>query len=96
MPSLCEPGDPGVPWAIGSEAGGHKAIDPTLGTLQDFDWLQAESAQSRNGNRARFRDQLLARSSLRQGASGMVLQATRWLDQIRRKSAEEIRGHLSR
>ena len=34
-----EPGDPGVPWAIGSEAGGHKAIDPSLGTFEDFDWL---------------------------------------------------------
>lgn len=34
-----EPGDPGVPYAIGSEAGGHKAIDPALGTLEDFDWL---------------------------------------------------------
>jgi len=38
----CEPGDPGVPWAIGSEAGGHKAVEPSLGTLQDFDWLQKE------------------------------------------------------
>ena len=37
-----EPGDPGVPWAIGSEAGGHKAIEPSLGTLGDFDWLQKE------------------------------------------------------
>ena len=36
----CEPGDPGVPWAIGSEAGGHKAVEPSLGTLEDFDWLQ--------------------------------------------------------
>ena len=36
----CEPGDPGVPWAIGSEAGGHKAVEPALGTLADFDWLQ--------------------------------------------------------
>src|SRR4029077_4006456 len=26
----CQPGDPGVPWAIGSEAGGHKAIEPSL------------------------------------------------------------------
>src|SRR5512140_640278 len=34
-----EPGEPGVPYAIGSEAGGHKAIDPNLGTLADFDWL---------------------------------------------------------
>src|SRR5262245_42884915 len=38
----CEPGDPGVPWAIGSEAGGHKAVEPSLGTLDDFDWLQQE------------------------------------------------------
>jgi len=33
----CEPGDPGVPWAIGSEAGGHKAVEPSLGTLADFE-----------------------------------------------------------
>jgi starch synthase (maltosyl-transferring) len=38
----CEPGDPGVPWAIGSEAGGHKAVEPALGTLADFDWLQKQ------------------------------------------------------
>ena len=38
----CEPGDPGVPWAIGSEAGGHKAVEPSLGTLADFHWLQKE------------------------------------------------------
>jgi len=38
----CEPRDPGVPWAIGSEAGGHKAVEPSLGTLADFDWLQEQ------------------------------------------------------
>ena len=31
------PGDPGSPWAIGSAAGGHTAVDPGLGTLDDFD-----------------------------------------------------------
>ena len=35
-------GDPGVPWAIGSKAGGHKTVEPSLGTLEDFDWLQGE------------------------------------------------------
>jgi starch synthase (maltosyl-transferring) len=40
-----EPGEPGVPYAIGSEAGGHKAIDPNLGTLADFDWLVEEARQ---------------------------------------------------
>ena len=38
----CDRGEPGVPWAIGSEAGGHKAVEPSLGTLEDFDWLQKE------------------------------------------------------
>jgi starch synthase (maltosyl-transferring) len=31
------PGDPGSPWAIGSAAGGHTAIEPGLGTIDDFD-----------------------------------------------------------
>jgi starch synthase (maltosyl-transferring) len=31
------PGDVGSPWAIGSAEGGHDAIDPELGTLEDFD-----------------------------------------------------------
>jgi starch synthase (maltosyl-transferring) len=31
------PGDPGSPWAIGNEHGGHTAIEPALGTLEDFD-----------------------------------------------------------
>ncbi|MCL4177751.1 MAG: DUF3416 domain-containing protein [Verrucomicrobia bacterium] len=30
------PGDPGSPWAIGGVEGGHKAIHPELGTLEDF------------------------------------------------------------
>jgi starch synthase (maltosyl-transferring) len=37
-----EPGDPGVPWAIGSKADGHKAVEPSLGSLEDFDWLNGE------------------------------------------------------
>lgn len=31
------PHDPGCPYAIGNEAGGHKAVDPNLGTLADFE-----------------------------------------------------------
>src|SRR6516164_9567128 len=30
-------GDPGSPWAIGSPDGGHDAIHPDLGTMDDFD-----------------------------------------------------------
>ena len=34
---VAEPGDPGSPWAIGSAYGGHKAVEPGLGTLEEFD-----------------------------------------------------------
>jgi len=30
------PNDPGSPWAIGAEEGGHKSIHPELGTVEDF------------------------------------------------------------
>ena len=33
---VAEPGDTGSPWAIGSPEGGHKAIHPQLGTIDDF------------------------------------------------------------
>jgi starch synthase (maltosyl-transferring) len=39
------PDDEGSPWAIGSEEGGHKAINPKLGTFADFDHL-VEAAQA--------------------------------------------------
>ncbi|HEX6246827.1 MAG TPA: alpha-1,4-glucan--maltose-1-phosphate maltosyltransferase [Nocardioidaceae bacterium] len=34
---VTEEGDPGSPWAIGSDEGGHDAIHPDLGTFEDFD-----------------------------------------------------------
>ena len=40
----CEPGDPGSPWAIGSEQGGHTAIEPGLGTIDDFDRFVATAS----------------------------------------------------
>jgi starch synthase (maltosyl-transferring) len=38
------PGDPGSPWAIGSVEGGHKAVHPELGTLDDFRHLVQAAA----------------------------------------------------
>ena len=40
---VCEPGEPGSPWAIGSSEGGHKSIHPELGTLDDFKNLIARA-----------------------------------------------------
>ena len=37
------PDDPGSPYAIGSDEGGHRAIHPELGTLKDFERLVKEA-----------------------------------------------------
>jgi starch synthase (maltosyl-transferring) len=34
---VAQPGEPGSPWAIGGLEGGHDAVHPDLGTLDDFD-----------------------------------------------------------
>jgi starch synthase (maltosyl-transferring) len=39
-PSM-DPADPGVPWGIGGPEGGHTAVHPALGTLEDFRELVA-------------------------------------------------------
>ena len=39
------PGDPGSPYAIGSKDGGHDAIEPTLGTFDDFDAFVARARE---------------------------------------------------
>jgi starch synthase (maltosyl-transferring) len=40
------PGDPGSPWAIGSPDGGHDAIHPDLGTVDDFTWFVDQAKQA--------------------------------------------------
>jgi starch synthase (maltosyl-transferring) len=40
-----EEGEPGSPYAIGSEEGGHKAVHPELGTLADFRRLVAAATE---------------------------------------------------
>jgi starch synthase (maltosyl-transferring) len=42
---VAEPGDPGSPWAIGSDEGGHTAVAPELGSLDDFERLVARGAE---------------------------------------------------
>ena len=40
-----QPEDPGSPWAIGNESGGHKSISPELGTMDDFEALVYRAGQ---------------------------------------------------
>ena len=39
------PDDPGSPWAIGGTEGGHTAVHPELGTLEDFDRFVARAGE---------------------------------------------------
>jgi starch synthase (maltosyl-transferring) len=39
------PSDPGVPWAIGAAEGGHDAVHPDLGTIDDFDDFVARARE---------------------------------------------------
>jgi len=41
---VAAPGDPGSPWAIGAAEGGHKAVHPELGTLEDLRHLREAAA----------------------------------------------------
>src|SRR5262249_28360431 len=38
---VADPDSPGSPWAIGNRHGGHTAVDPSLGTIEDFDHFVA-------------------------------------------------------
>jgi len=40
---LAGPDDPGSPWAIGNEHGGHTAVDPRLGTIREFEHFVAHA-----------------------------------------------------
>ncbi|MFP5219224.1 MAG: alpha-1,4-glucan--maltose-1-phosphate maltosyltransferase [Actinomycetes bacterium] len=44
-PEDLSPHDPGSPWAIGSEQGGHDAVHPDLGTIEDFDAFVARAGE---------------------------------------------------
>jgi starch synthase (maltosyl-transferring) len=39
------PEDPGSPWAIGSDEGGHDAIHPDLGSFEDFDFFVTRATE---------------------------------------------------
>jgi starch synthase (maltosyl-transferring) len=43
---VANPDDPGTPWAIGSEEGGHKSIHPQLGSLEDFQSFVTKARQN--------------------------------------------------
>ena len=90
------PDDPGSPWAIGDETGGHNAIHPDLGTIEDFDALTAAARRARHGHRARLRDPVLRRPPVADRAPRVVQPPPRRDAEVRREPAQALPGHLQR
>ena len=86
-------GDPGSPYAIGSAEGGHDAVHPELGTLDDFRRLVQACAEHGMEVALDFAIQCSPDHPWLDAASGMVQAPARRLDPIRGEPAEEIRGH---
>ena len=59
-----QPGDVGSPWAIGATEGGHKAIHPELGTLDDFR-APGRRARTSTASRSRSTSRSSARPTIR-------------------------------
>ena len=82
-----------VPMRSALRTAGMMPCIPELGTLADFRRPGRRMPPARHGDRARFRNPVLAGSSLDQTASGMVQATAGRLDPLCGKPAEEIRGH---
>ena len=89
------PGDPGSPWAIGATEGGHKAIHPQLGSLEDLKSPCWEGERARHRCGVGYCVPVFAGSSVREGAPGVVSRAPGWNRAVCGESAEEVSGHLS-
>ena len=90
------PGDVGSPWAIGSEKGGHTAIDPSLGTEKAFRKLVADAKKVGIEIALDFAHPVLARPPVAEGASRLVLPPAGRHAEVRREPAQALPGHLQR
>jgi len=90
----CTPEDVGSPWAIGSVEGGHKAVHPDLGTLEDLRRLAARAKEYGIDIALDIAFQGLPGPPLRQRTPPMVPLAPGQHRAVRRKSPQEIRGYL--
>ena len=90
-----EPGDAGSPWAIGAAEGGHTAIHPELGTLEDFRALVAAAAEHGIEIALDIAFQCSPDHPWVQRAPGVVpARGPDGYDPVRREPAEEVPGHL--
>ncbi len=86
--------DTGSPWAIGAATGGHTAVHPELGTVDDVAPPGRGGGRARPGAGPRHRLPVLARSPLGPRAPRVVPAPSRRDHPVRREPAEEVPGHL--
>ena len=90
---VATPEDPGSPYAIGAAEGGHTAVNPELGTLDDFRRFVRAAAELGMEVALDFAIQCAPDHPWVRRAPGVVPIPPRRLDPLRREPAEEIRGH---
>ncbi len=88
--------DPGSPWAIGSEAGGHTALHPDLGSEAEFASLTARASELGIAIALDFAHPVLARPPLAARAPRLVPPPAGRDAQVRREPAQALPGHLQR
>ena len=89
------PGDPGSPWAIGSEDGGHMSIEPGLGTFDDFHRFVAVANRLGLEIALDIAFQASPDHPWVREHPAVVQASSRRIDQVRREPAQEVSGHLS-
>ena len=91
---VARPEDVGSPWAIGSAEGGHDAIHPQLGTLEDFRDFVGADPRAGPGGRAGPGAAVRAGPPVGHRAPGVVHHPPGRHDRVRGEPAEEVPGHL--
>ena len=91
---VAAPGDPGSPWAIGDETGGHDAIHPELGTEDDLRSLVNAAKQHDIDIALDFAIQASADHPWLTDAPRVVQPPPRRHVEVRREPAEALPGHL--
>ena len=88
------PKDVGSPWAIGSDEGGHDAVHPKLGTIEDFDDFVAAARDHGMEVALDLALQCAPDHPWAQRSPRMVHRAARRHHRLRGEPAEEVPGHL--
>ena len=90
------PDDPGSPYAVGAAEGGHDAVHPDIGTVEDVRRAVRDRRRARHGRLPGLRHQRVGRPPLAHRPPRVVPPPPRRHAEVRREPAQEVPGHLQR